>query len=170
MSRGLDIPLSNPLDIPLSNPRLTTGTSRVYQWLATMFTAETASQMGRKGAAIRWQRQREREALPPEPIPLPPIIPALPAINPLLAARAERLSDELTRLEELMKDETDGKELANLSATHQRLFDAWCTLTATPRPGSRKPAPARRSALAGSGSGAPAALLPGVQLGTAETV
>ena len=61
-----------------------------------------------------------------------------PQLNPQNAAQIDRLTKQLARIELMMDKEKDTKELANLSLCHDRLFKAWCVLTATPSPGSRK--------------------------------
>lgn len=79
------------------------------------------------------------------PAPLPP-----PKLTPQ-ESRLARVEKELERLEIAMdKAHSDdgtanAATLRDLSASHSRLFDVWCTLTGTPRPGVRKVAKPGRS-------------------------
>jgi transposase-like protein len=72
-----------------------------------------------------------------------PAQPPPPPVRPQ-DSRLARVEKELERLEIAMdKAHSDdgtanAATLRDLSASHSRLFDVWCTLTGTPRPGVRK--------------------------------
>jgi transposase-like protein len=75
-------------------------------------------------------------------LPVPPPM-AIPTLTPQ-ESRIARVEKELERLE-LAMDKAHAEDgtcnaatLRDISAAHSRLFDVWCTLTGTPRPGVRK--------------------------------
>jgi len=71
--------------------------------------------------------------MPPPVAPAPPAQPQSP-----LQAQISRIESQLSEIEGRMRGCENPKSLADFSAAHARLFDAWCTLTGTPRPGVRK--------------------------------
>lgn len=88
----------------------------------------------------------ERLRVLPVAPPLPP-----PILTPQ-QGRIQRVEKELERLETAMdKAHADdgtcnAQTLRDLSAAHSRLFEVWCVLTGTPRPGVRRMGKSRSSA------------------------
>jgi hypothetical protein len=76
-------------------------------------------------------------------LPVPEQPASLPVLSPQ-QTRIARVERELERLELAMdkahaEDGTcNAQTVRDVSAAHSRLFDVWCTLTGTPRPGVRK--------------------------------
>lgn len=98
----------------------------------TRFTSERAKALSAKATAARKAKRLERLGL-------------TGASKGALSPSEARLQAQITRLEGLMgaleakmTGCNDDVRLRNLSQAHDRLFNSWCTLTGTPRPGVRK--------------------------------
>lgn len=81
------------------------------------------------------QRQLRKLMGPEPPAPAPSAPPATGEQN---RAQAERVSKQLLKLEEQMEGMTNTASLRDITAAHSRLFEVWCTLTGTQKPGTRK--------------------------------
>jgi transposase-like protein len=85
------------------------------------------------------KRQLEKLLAPPTPAP------AIPQEQSSGNRQVDRLSGQMRAIEEQMEGMTNADSLAKLAMAHSKLFDAWCVLTGTPRPGVRKVAKPGRS-------------------------
>lgn len=83
-----------------------------------------------------YERRQIAKLLGPDPT-TPPVVQTpenqAPPVN-----QSERLSAQMREIEEQMRGMTNADSLSKLAMAHSKLFDAWCVLTGTPRPGVRK--------------------------------
>ena len=105
-----------------------------------LFNPITAAIAGRKGALVRWT---------PKPEPPPPVIP-LPIAPPMAKPvtdqidsftfqRLMRVRAQIERIDALLADEDEPKQLKELADALTRLADQERILAGRPLPGSRRP-------------------------------
>jgi len=94
-----------------------------------LITSATASELGKKGNAIRWA-----------PKPPQPIAEAIPASFPdYTAKRLFRVRKQLDRLDEMMAEEDDPQRIDKLASAQARLAEQERLLAGRPLPGSHRP-------------------------------
>lgn len=101
-----------------------------------MITCENARELGKKGNQVRWSQwkaEQEQANNPPVPQTLP--------VSEDRASAIERKVKQMAKLDDLIDNETDAKELHLLTASRERLFREWCALTRNPISGTFKAAP-----------------------------
>lgn len=103
-----------------------------------------ASQAGKLSALARARnREKLKAALTGQQVP-----PPVPVVVNELQTQIDRLSKLMRALEQQMDGLTNAVTFRDLSMAHARLFESWCVLTKTPKPGvlkvgrgTRAPAP-----------------------------
>lgn len=94
-----------------------------------LFTVETARLAGLLSAQKRREeKQRLQELLHPR---------VQPVVSPV-ERRIARIEEQLTAIELKMAKNPPANVLRDLSQAHSRMFDVWCTLTGTEKPGTRR--------------------------------
>jgi hypothetical protein len=106
---------------------------------------QTASEYSLKSHALRKARLARLLAESKELAELKAAIAELPTTT-LATNEAMRLWKLRRQIEARMDDCTDAKELASLTAAHERLFKTWCVLTDTKSPGVNKGSKRQRPA------------------------
>lgn len=110
------------------------------QLLPYLFTKETASEMGKRGAAAIHNPKPE-----PTPIVTPAAQPDVTAPMAEVLSRAQRLSEQLDDLQDQIDAADEPKTLRDLYAAFKAGMDVWCRLTGLEREAIRRPSkPASR--------------------------
>ena len=138
----MDTVISSPADPP-----------KVKRRPPNMWTPEVAALMRLKSAESRRRTAAERryqQRHPPQPTPTPSISPlpttttsttqSSPAsLDPYVSSRLMRVRSQLDRIDRLILETSDARDLANLAVAQARLSDQEWELSGRAKLGSKKP-------------------------------